>query len=747
MRPSSLVPAALLAFAAQPRTTAAAPDPRGAPCFEACQMTLRPISFTGADGGVARLKYCRNPLGVASLYLCARAYCTPENRIEGLDFENKTCQAKYKTALPPWDFIANYTDEDVARVWKFEKEQYEPGATFAEAAIPSEHLFMLAYDTLWSWSYVFTGHIRYGIAMFVFWAVVVAIGLGGRFVEALSQPVATKRRGWQQIPLEELEDGHETASKDTKRAFRLTAWLRRHLIVPATFGYRAAQPFGWYTVPPRVQTLTLFAFVVLNVVLCAQRYRVFPDNLYFPEVYTQAWRYLSDRTGIISLANFPLIWLFGMRNNFLMWVTGWDFGTYNNFHRWVARVATLEAVVHSIGYTFLVFDRGGWPLFINYWKQTWWTTGEIATVVMCALMPLSLYWMRRHVYELFLLLHIVLSIVLLLTMWAHVNVFGEYGLLTQICGGIWLLDRVLRMLRTLAFNRWFWTTRAQAMYDPTSNMIRLSIPCGKSLYRPRPGTFYYIHLLNDGRFWESHPFTMAKLEETKAFDAVVPQDTDSLVAGDELSSLTPRTDPSGGRSELAMTFLIRPYDSFTKRLRDAAHRAYPQPTYLPMIAEGPYGRTHSFHHFDHILFVVGGSGIVVPLVYIESLLKPTAATKVVSIVWAVREPSLATSVLLEDFAPYQDAFASGKLNIDVYVTRAEAARELHDVPKEARILHGRPDVPSEVEDAVREYGRQGDLAVVACGPARMNDDARKAVVDCLGNGKFSIEYFEESFNW
>lgn len=43
-----------------------------------------------------------------------------------------------------------------------------------------------------------------------------------------------------------------------------------------------------------------------------------------------------------------------MRNNVVIWLTGWDFGTYNNFHRWVARIATLQAVVHSIGYTVLI---------------------------------------------------------------------------------------------------------------------------------------------------------------------------------------------------------------------------------------------------------------------------------------------------------------------------------------------------------------------------------------------------------
>lgn len=38
-----------------------------------------------------------------------------------------------------------------------------------------------------------------------------------------------------------------------------------------------------------------------------------------------------------------------------MWLTGWDFGTYNNFHRWVARISTAQAIIHSIGYTLLIF--------------------------------------------------------------------------------------------------------------------------------------------------------------------------------------------------------------------------------------------------------------------------------------------------------------------------------------------------------------------------------------------------------
>lgn len=112
-------------------------------------------------------------------------------------------------------------------------------------------------------------------------------------------------------------------------------------------------------------------------------------------MFSQILRYVSDRTGIIALANFPLIWLFGMRNNLLLWMTGWDFGTYNNFHRWVARVSTLQAVIHSLGYTILVLygriylllgpiyaiglhhTENGFATFVAYWNEFWWTTGAL----------------------------------------------------------------------------------------------------------------------------------------------------------------------------------------------------------------------------------------------------------------------------------------------------------------------------------------------------------------------------------
>lgn len=40
---------------------------------------------------------------------------------------------------------------------------------------------------------------------------------------------------------------------------------------------------------------------------------------------------------------------------------------------------------------------------------------------MCALLPLSLYWLRRNMYEGFLFIHIAMSILVLAAMWGYVE--------------------------------------------------------------------------------------------------------------------------------------------------------------------------------------------------------------------------------------------------------------------------------------------------------------------------------------
>lgn len=56
-------------------------------------------------------------------------------------------------------------------------------------------------------------------------------------------------------------------------------WLRRNVIIPATFGYRCAQAAWWSTIPPRIQSLTLLAFALMNGFFTFCGYKIIPENL------------------------------------------------------------------------------------------------------------------------------------------------------------------------------------------------------------------------------------------------------------------------------------------------------------------------------------------------------------------------------------------------------------------------------------------------------------------------------------
>lgn len=496
--------------------------------------------------------------------------------------------------------------------------------------------------------------------------------------------------------------------------------------------------------------MAILVFVLLNIALCTCTYRLTEGNLYWPEKSAQLLRYVSDRTGIISLVNFPLVWLFGMRNDALMWITGWGFGTYNAFHRWAARVATLQAVVHSLGYTFMILESSGWTGFLRYWTKHYFWNGELATIAMCALLVFSLYGIRRSHYEIFLITHILLSIVALWTMYYHVEIFtnGEWNIFIWPCLVIWIVDRVFRAGRILAFNRHFWNNKASVTYDPASNLVRMDVDGSKNWLTPQPGTYYYIHVLDDMLYaHQSHPFTLAYTSSDTAESRSTPlsplasrpsphrTDSDESTESDALLMPTKKQYASN------LVFLIRPYDGFTSRLKS---HCLLHPKKLRVLIEGPYGHSESLHQFPNVLFIVGGTGVAVPLSHISRLLSSSSRTQSVKIVWAVREHAFLTSVLRD----FSGLLGDERVDMEVHITQDKEVESevLGEDLKSVRIVTKRPDVFGAVGHAAENTG-QGSLAIVACGPASMADQARKASVKMLARGHRGVEYFEESFKW
>ncbi|UKZ58305.1 hypothetical protein TrVGV298_012173 [Trichoderma virens] len=705
-------------------------DPKNSPelCVKSCENSLKSVRYSDVDPAASALRRaCQSRLALSSKYLCLDLNCGAETRNWALQHHNATCYDAFGSPLPA--FKTDYTEEEMTGLRKVGKDDsFDAGNESSEAVIPSLEWFSAWFDTLDAVEYASRHHYLYGISVMIFWGAVVFIGVAYKIYLAISQ-LLLSRSSFDSVGI-----WTETGS-----------WFKRNVAIPATFGYRCAQNVWWATIPPRIQTLTIALFLLMNIVFNIHGYRIIDENLYFSTPPRQVLRYVSDRTGIISFANFPLIWLFGMRNNVAMWLTGWDFGTYNNFHRWCARISTLEAVVHSVLYTILIFMNGGWNYYSSWFTMWFWNAGQMATIFMCSLLILSVYWIRRRFYEAFLVIHIGLSILILLTMLGHVSVFnGEYDALFWIPAFIWVFDRLMRLLRIIIYNPGHWSTTALGSYSDSANIIRLTIPIDNALYKIRSGSYFYLTVLNDTRFWESHPFTVASTS------GELPQKAE-FWDGEEEPLLTSTTITTEIELECIttlpkkryMTFLIRPYDGFTKRLRDMLVDEQSIPKPLRVLVDGPYGHTQRLHQYRQVVFIAGGSGVVVALSYLSSLCDEMKALTTIELHWAVREPAFVRDVLSNEA---KRALDTGKLTLHLYVSSQTNDFAAEDLPSQIEQHVGRPNIHSVVMSAA--HSAQGsELAVVACGPARMADDSRLAVVDALRNGNHHIDYYEESFTW
>ncbi|RYC82960.1 hypothetical protein BFJ63_vAg14155 [Fusarium oxysporum f. sp. narcissi] len=686
-------------------------------CGKACRQTFRTLRFADAPPGVFfTVQECTSLIYQKSLHLCWEIHCAEDIWQAESASMNLTCHDISGSYLPPHNIINNLTDHDIQAITRFNATSPDRSQVYGVLMLPSQPYYDLWVRTLEAHDYIWDYHNYYGWAMGIFWGLVIGVGIMNR---ALGQFFSIQGRN--------------------------RSWVSRNILLPATLGRRCVQDYGgWGTLPPRMQTLTLILFVLVNIACSIHGYEIFEGYGYYPSVWTQVLRHVSDRTGILSFANFPLIWLFGMRNNIVIWLTGWDFKTYNNFHRWVGRIATLQAVIHSIGYTVIILQRGGWRYFCQIWTFTFWWTGELATIFICLLVGLSVFWVRRKNYEFFLIAHIVLSFWILVTMLGHVSIFsGAYDPLVWVPALIWLLDRIIRGLRIMAFNPKFWETKALITYNEDAHMIRVSVPTSSSLYNIEPGTFYYLMVLNKWNFWESHPFTVATISRSSRC-ATDNLDEDAPLLNYEPSSRELR--PTFEKSHQEMTFLIRPYDSFTSRLKEYAEEERPKPAVVRIALDGPYGKTLPLDRFAKVLFIVGGSGIAVPLSYLEKLTTSSNKPSRIEVHWAVRQSTFAVDVLNHELS---DILGNGRVEINIYMTGGDVDDRTACDDTIYRLTKWRSKRLNveQIIDRALEDGDKESIAVVTSGPAKMADESRCVVTARTVPSLPCIEYFEESFQW
>ncbi|KAF2634999.1 hypothetical protein P280DRAFT_502085 [Massarina eburnea CBS 473.64] len=419
------------------------------------------------------------------------------------------------------------------------------------------------------------------------------------------------------------------------------------------------------------RTILVVANLVVLVVLCLRGLNL-QDRLNRENV--------GYRTGFVTIAQLPLIFLLAGKNNVIGCLTGISYERLNWLHRWCARCLLLTATLH-MGYFFAAwapYNYIGTQLRENtlVWK------GLVAWVMLVWIVFSSVAPIRGWCYEFFVVQHLISFAVLISFVYIHTP--AEVHVYVWLSVGLFFLDRAVRASRILYANislfhpkrrrdgetSGFWGCKAEFTPLPHET-TRIVIHHPPISWSPGQHVFLSCHSIAP---LQSHPFTIASI-------------------------------PEDGR----MVFLVKAKSGGTRRFFGHAEKTH---TFLAtsgrsciktVAIEGPYGCLRPLRQFDSVVLLSGSSGatFTVPLLRdilqgwrenadpmrnTSSLFKlpKGAVTRHVRFVWVVKSQGQLgwfaeqLSSVFSEFQTIQEQLKHIKLELTVYVTCDQSFTEDHE---------------------------------------------------------------------
>ncbi|KAA8900534.1 hypothetical protein TRICI_006203 [Trichomonascus ciferrii] len=415
----------------------------------------------------------------------------------------------------------------------------------------------------------------------------------------------------------------------------------------------------------------------------------------------QLLRMLADRAGIVSITQVPMIILFGGRNNFLIWLTGWPIEVFNVYHRWISRGILVLLLVHAISFS-LSFTLAG--SYNTVWSKPYWIFGITAFSSGAIIFFQSLRVLRQRNYEVFLAAHIALATVFIGAAWNHLKDLGELEYLYAAVA-VWGTDRIARIIRII----WSGSPCRAQMVAYEDGVFKVLIDYSKR-WKISPGTYLFVSFLSRESFWQFHPFS-----------AVAPLD--------DKGTLTLYAKAKDGLTR----------DLYLNLCRQQGHRKN-----CRVLLEGPYGCQHALYRYEEVFIIAGGVGITGVYNYAEDMRKNPQRDHSVQLIWVIPDERP-----LEWFGEQIDYLSCAEqFQITVYITgtgNSNIQTEKPTIAGQYRKMRGKPDVDSFVRRCI--VNASGKLAVLSCGPGSMNDQVRRAVAENIQSASSRVDYFEESFSW
>lgn len=188
-------------------------------------------------------------------------------------------------------------------------------------------------------------------------------------------------------------------------------------------------------------------------------------------------------------------------------------------------------------------------------------------------------------------------------------------------------------------------------------------------------------------------------------------------------------DNSAGLPErkLTLRFWIRPFDGWTRHLRDQCLKS-PTRTIQPnILLEGPYAEQCLLWKYESVLLIAGGTGIAAAVPYIKDHIIRSSTgrtlTQVIHLVWTARQSALMRNIAGRKL---NQALSREDFRVLFYVTSQSMSRD--ELMDDMEFVCGRPSLQAIITARAQEARlSSSSMVVLVCSPSGLADEARAAV--------------------
>jgi predicted ferric reductase len=433
-----------------------------------------------------------------------------------------------------------------------------------------------------------------------------------------------------------------------------------------------------------------------------------------------------------------LVFLMAIRNNSVLLVaTGIPFERVLLYHKLFAFITIILTALHGLAY---VLDRADSGVDFHHDQMV---TGMVAFVGMVAMYILSLNYIRRRFFELFLRLHWILFLVVVFFTVKHGAPLVLVGLIP------WAIDMVFRVFyRPYVHAKGsIFKKRTQTTTAPQEKRSRGVISRDQLKIVAMPGKITRIS------------FPRVRYDTGEAFEYEAGQYAYVCIPRLSLLQWHPFT-ISSAPHEAMVTFHVKALGDWTAKLHDLASAGELDTSPIDVLVDGPYGSVaidiDSVTTYSHFVLFSGGIGVtpmrsIANWLHYECHYHSREGAPKVRFVWSVRDRDMIESVLnqaveeadrgqeVDEVAPYLPQIlqhprttndSSGDFYSEIYQTIGHPdleARGDHHF-KNCMRYGVRPDVAQILREMGHEAlkSRKQRVAVLVCGPPTMVHDVVKA---------------------